>query len=103
MLTAFGRPDLADLNIGARGDVRIAAAITLGEIGYARKLCGFQYAVRQSQPAHVGILVRRDIEQAEVAPAEIIRRLRIFAFRRMRLQPLVSVERMFFALEFFRI
>ena len=32
------RLDLADLEIGARGDVRIAAAVALGEIGEARRI-----------------------------------------------------------------
>ena len=31
------RLDLADLQIGARGHVRVAAAVTLGEIGEARR------------------------------------------------------------------
>jgi hypothetical protein len=52
---------------------------------------------------HVGILVGRDVKQPEVAPTEIIGRLRILVFRGVRLEPLVRVEGMLVALEFFRI
>ena len=62
-----------------------------------------QDAVRQSQTAHVGILVGGDVEQSEVAPAEIIRRLRILVFRGVRFQPLVSIERVLIALELLRV
>ena len=81
----------------------VAAAIAFGEVGEARELRSLQDSVRQPQPAHVGILVGRDIEQPEEAPAEIIRRLGIFVFGGVRLQPLVSVERMLVALELLRI
>ena len=37
MATAFFGLDLADLQIGARGDMRIAAAVALGEIGERRR------------------------------------------------------------------
>src|SRR5690606_29268276 len=46
------------------------------------------------QPAHVAVLRRRDVEQPIVAPAEIVRRLRIFAGLRLRLQPRIGIERM---------
>ena len=46
------RLDLAHLQIGARGDVRVAAAVALGEIGNAGKLRGLENAVRHAQPAH---------------------------------------------------
>jgi hypothetical protein len=58
-------------------------------------------AIRHPQPAHVGVLVGRHIEQAEEAPAEIVRRLGILVARGLRLQALVTVERMQLALEFF--
>ena len=74
--------DLADLQIGAGGDMRIAAAIALGEVGEAGELRVLEDAVRDPQPAHVGVLVRRDVEQAEEAPAEIVGRLGIFVVRR---------------------
>ena len=70
------RLDLADLQIGARGDVRVAAAVALGEIGEAGELPVLEDAVRNPQPAHVGVLRRRDVEQAVIAPAEIVGRLR---------------------------
>ena len=95
--------DFADLQIGARGDMRIAAAITFGEIGYAGELGGIEDSVRDAQPAHVGVLVRRNVEQAEKAPAKIVRGLRIFALGGVVLKPTVGVERMLLALELFLI
>ena len=95
--------DLADLQIGAGGDVGIAAAIALGQIRDAGELRGFENAVRHAQPAHEGILVRRHVEQAEEAPAEIVRRLRVDVLGGVILQPLVSVERMLLALELLRV
>ena len=95
--------DLAHLQIGARRHVRIAAAIALGEIGDAGKLRGFENAVRHAQPAHIGVLVGRHVEQPEEAPAEIVRRLRIDILGGVLLQPLVSVERMLLALELLRV
>ena len=58
------RLDLADLQVGARRHMRIAAAEALGEIGDAGELPVLQDAVRDAQPAHVGVLRRRDVEQA---------------------------------------
>ena len=52
------------------------------------------------KPAHVGILRRRDIEQAVIAPAEIIRRVRRRVVERLLLQPRIGIERMLLALEF---
>ena len=95
--------DLADLQIGARGHVRIAAAVAFGEIGKARELRRLENAVGHAQPTHIGILVRRHIEQAEKPPTEIIRRFRKFVARREVLEPLVGVEWVFVALEFLRI
>ncbi len=103
MATVLCGLDFADLEIGARGHMRVAAAIALGDIGDPGELRGFEDAVRNAQPAHVGILVRRDVEQAEKPPAKIVRRLRIFPFGRVFLQPFVGVERMLLALEFLRI
>ena len=42
------RLDLADLEIGARSDMGVAAAIALGEIGEAGELRGFEDAVRNA-------------------------------------------------------
>ena len=88
------RLDLADLQIGARGDMGVAAAVSLGEVGEPRELRGLEDAVRHAQPAHIGVLVRRDVEQAEEAPAEIVGRLRILILGGVLLQPLIGVERM---------
>ena len=97
------RLDFANLEIGARRHMRIAAAIAFGEIGKSGELRGLDDAVRDAQPAHIGVLIGRDVEQAEKAPAEIVRRLGIFALGRMRLEPLIGIERMLLALELFRI
>ena len=53
------------------------------------------------KPAHVGILRRRDIEQAVIAPAEIVRRVRRRIVERLLLQPRIGIERMLLALELF--
>ena len=89
--------------IGARRHMRVAAAIALGEIGNAGELCGFENPVRDAQPAHVGVLIRRNVEQTEEAPTEIVRRLWVFILGRVRLQALVGIEGMFVALELFLI
>ena len=52
------------------------------------------------KPAHVGILRRRDVEQAVIAPAEIVRRVRRRVVERLLLQPRIGIERMLLALEF---
>ena len=93
------RLDLADLEVGAGGDMGVAAAITLGEVGEARELPVLEDAVRNPQAAHVRALRRRDVEQAVVAPAEIVRRLRRFVLLGLLLQPAIGVERMLLALE----
>ena len=80
--------------------MRVAAAEALGEVGEARELPVLENAVRDAQPAHVGGLRGRDIEQPVVAPAEIVRRLGRFVLARLLLQPLVGVEWMLLALEF---
>ncbi len=95
--------DFADLQIGARCDMGVAAAVALGQIGDAGKLRGGENAVRHAQPAHVGVLVGRNVKQAEKAPAEIVRRLRIFVLGGEVFQPLVGVEGMLLALELLRV
>ena len=91
------------MQIRARGDVAIRPAQPLGEIGQARKLPMRHDPVRDPQPAHVGILRRRDIEQAVIAPAKIIRRARRRVVERLLLQPRIGIERMLLAFELLRI
>ena len=93
------RLDLAHLQIGAGGDMGVAAAVALREVGDAGELPMREDAVRHPQPAHVGVLVRRHVEQAEEAPAEIVGRLGILVARGLRLQAVVAVERVQLALE----
>ena len=95
------RLDLADLQVGARRHMRVRPAAALGEIGDAGELPVLQDAVRDAQPAHVGVLRRRHVEQAVVAPAEIVGGLRRLVVLRLLLQPRIGVERMLLALELF--
>src|SRR6516162_4230191 len=81
----------------------VAAGIALGQIGETGELPSFKYAVRDAKPAHVRFLRRRAVEQAEETPAKIVVGFRSFVSRCLFLQPLVSVERVKLALEFFRI
>ena len=57
-------------------------------------------AVRDPQPAHIGVLRRRDVKQPVVAPAKIVRRFGRFILARLLFQPFIAVERMQFAFEF---
>ena len=66
------RLDLADLQIGAGGDVTIRPGAAVGEIGEARELPVLHDAVRNAQPAHIGRLRWRHVEQPVIAPAEIV-------------------------------
>src|SRR5580658_9370769 len=81
----------------------VAAGIALGEIADARELPMRKNAVRDAQPAHIGFLRRRAVEQAEKAPAEIVVGFRRLILDGLVLQLLVTVERVKLALEFFRI
>src|SRR5262249_6508611 len=83
--------------------MRIAAGVARSEIAHSGKLPVLEDAVRNSQPAHVSRLVGRAVEQTEEAPAEIVVCLGRFVLRCLRLEPLVAVEGMQLALEFFRI
>ena len=97
------RRDLAHLQIGARRHVRVAAGVAFGEIGEAGELPVREDAVRDAQPAHIGALRRRAVEQAEEAPAEIVVGLRRLVLGRLRFELLVAVERIELALEFLRV
>src|SRR6185437_12674082 len=58
-----------------------------------------QDAVRDAQAAHIRILRRRDIEQPEIAPAEIVRGRRRSIVQRLPFQARIGVEGMLLALE----
>ena len=85
--------NLADLEVGAGGDVAVAAAMGIGEIGDAGELPVVQDAVGDAQAAHVGILRRGDPEQAVIAPAEIVLGLRRLAGRGLGDQAVMALER----------
>src|SRR5205823_7077248 len=63
----------------------------------------FEDAVRNAQPAHIGLLRRRAVEQAEETPAEIIVGSWRFVSRGLFLEPPVAVEGMKLAFELFRV
>ena len=95
------RLDLADLQIRARGHMRIAAAAALGEIGEPGELPVLQDAVRNAQPAHVGVLRRRDVEQPEdSASGNCPAGFGGSFFSRLFLQPVIGIEGMLLAFEF---
>src|SRR5882757_10097825 len=60
----------------------------------------FYDAVRDPQPAHIGILRRCDVEQAVIAPTEIVGRAWRRIVERLLLQPRIGIERMLLALVF---
>jgi hypothetical protein len=97
------RHDFANLQIGPRRDMRVAAAEPGGDIGDARELPIGQDSIGNAQTQHVARLRRRDIEEAEIAPAEIVVGLGKRAGLRLRLEARVGVERMLAAFPFFLI
>ena len=97
----IGRRDLAHLDVGARRHMGVAAAVALGEIGHAGELRMRQDAVGDAQPHHVALLRRRDVEQAEIAPAEIVVGLGKRAGLGLRPEAGIGVEGMFGALPLF--
>ena len=97
-VTACSARDLADLQIGARGHVRIAAAVALGDVGDARELPMREDAVRDAQAAHVGVLRRRDVKQPVEAPTEIVDALGVAALRAFLLETRIGIEGMLVAL-----
>ena len=57
-------PDLADLQVGPRGHVGVAAAKMLGQVGHTAELMRIGHAAGKPQPAHERVLRRGDEEQA---------------------------------------
>jgi hypothetical protein len=57
-------------------------------------------AVRHAQPAHVRVLVGRDVKKTKKPPAKIVGGLGVFVFRRLLFQLFVAVKGMQLALEF---
>ncbi len=90
----------ADLEIGPRRHMGISAAIALGRVGYAFKLRGLENPIGNAKPAHVGILGRGAVEQAEEPPTEIIVRLGRGIGGSLGFEFFVAVEGVQFALEF---
>ena len=64
------RADLADLQVGARRHIGIAAAEGIGGIRQATHLPGVEDAIGDAQAAHEGILRRGDVEEALILGQE---------------------------------
>jgi hypothetical protein len=88
------RADLADLHVGARRHIRIAAAPALGDVGDAAELHRGEDAVRHPQAAHEGVLRRRHVEEAVELVAEDIDPLREARCGDVLAQHVPEVERM---------
>src|ERR1700730_6097002 len=95
--------DLPELQIGARRDMRVSAAESFGEIGDTCKPPMGKNAVRNSQPTHIAVLSRSDIEETIIPPTEIIGRLRRFVARGLAALLVISIEGMLFAFPLFLI
>lgn len=66
------RADLADLQVGAGGNVDIAAPISFGDVGETSGLMCEDNAARQAQAQHERVLVGRDVEKAvELVPEDV--------------------------------
>ncbi len=97
-LDAVACRDLAQLEVGAGGDVGVAAGEALGDVGHAGELPMLEDAVVDAEPAHVGVLRRRDVEQPVVAPAEVVGGLGELVPGDLLLELAVGVERVLLAL-----
>ncbi len=84
--------DLADLQVGARRDVGVAAAERLRRVGQPAHLPGVQDAVGDAQPAHERVLGRRDVEQPVVLGQEDVDAL-------WELTPVVALDHLVPAIE----
>src|SRR5271170_2286546 len=70
-------------------------------LGSISRICRLARVVTWAkQPAHIGLLGRRAVEQAEEAPAEIVVGLGRFVGCHLGLELLIGVERMLLALKF---
>ncbi len=96
---AFGL-NLADLQIGPRRHMGISAAIALGGVGHAFKLRGLENPIGNAKPAHVGVVGRGAVEQAEEPPTKIIVWLGRGIGGGLGLKLFIAVEGVQLALEF---
>src|SRR5712692_10352848 len=83
--------------------MRIGASKSLGELCQARELPVLDDTIRDAQAAHIGLLRRRAVEQAEEAPAEIVVGFRRLVFGSLLLQSFIAIERMLLAFELLRV
>ena len=75
-LGGFVRADLADLEIGARGDVGVAAPELRGDRRDAAELMRIEDTAWNAQPAHIRVLRRGHVEQPEKLGEEDVGPLR---------------------------
>jgi hypothetical protein len=88
----IARLELANLQIAARGDVRVAAAEIVREIGEAVKLRGRQITARNPRSQHEAVLSRRDVEQAEILESVSVLGIGKLVFVRVLEQSIPSIE-----------
>ena len=89
------RLDLANLEVAACGDMRVPAAVAVGQVCDRGELPVLEDPVMDPEPAHVAVLGGANVKQPVIAPAEIVVRLRARAGCRHGLEPVVGFERMF--------
>ena len=92
------RQYISYLQIRARRHVRVAPAVRLRQVGDAGQLPVRENAVGDAQPAHVGVLCRRQVEQPVEAPAEIVDALGEQPLRALVPEAAVGIEGMLVAL-----
>ena len=92
--------DFADLNIGARRQIQIAAAVGFRQIGERDELPMGKRAIWDAQPTHIRVLCWCDIEQAVIPPAKIVLRFGRLIAARLRDKARIGVERMFLPFPF---
>ena len=95
------RRDFAQLQIGARGDVRIAAGMLVRQIGQPAHLPGMQDATGNAQAAHEAVLRGRDIEQTVELRQEYIGALGKLPFRGQGRDLIEPIQRVLLSLAFF--
>src|SRR6185312_4220099 len=95
------RLDLAQLQIGARRHVGITPRPALGELGEACQLMRREDPARDAQPAHEGVLRRRDVEETKEFMTKDIDALGEASLGGFGAQLVPHIERMRFALALF--
>ena len=88
------RLDEPHLQVGPRGDLDVAAGEPVGDVGELAELEAVELAARDAQARHVGLLVRREVEEALPLEAEGVLLVRSLAGGGVLEQEGIRVERM---------